>query len=424
MKVLVIGSGGREHALVWKIASSPRVEKVFCAPGNGGISELADCVPLKPDDIRGLKDFAVSTGIDLTIVGPEMPLVAGIVDEFNQAGLKIFGPGKELAQMEGSKVFAKETMKRLGVPTGGFEVFTSAGEALSYLEKAAMPIVVKADGLAAGKGVVVARKRDEATAAVRAMMQEKRFGDAGARVVIEECLQGEEASIIVFSDGKTTLPLASSQDHKRIGIGDTGPNTGGMGAYSPAPVVDENMQRRVMDEIINPLIGGLAAEGKVYRGILYAGIMATVDGPRVLEFNVRFGDPETQAILPRMKSDLVEVIDKVLEGKLSEAELSWDERPCVCVVLASGGYPGTYQKGFPIAGFKEAEQIPGVVVFHAGTAVGDSGSVVTAGGRVLGVTALGNNIQETIDQVYEAVSKIYFEGMYFRSDIACRALSR
>jgi phosphoribosylamine--glycine ligase len=429
MRILVIGSGGREHALCWKIAQSPRCDKLYCAPGNGGISEIAELVDIKLDDIDGLLRFAKDKDIGLTVVGPEAPLVAGLVDAFAAAGLGAFGPVKELAALEGSKVFAKELMKKLGVPTADFRVFDKPDEALKYIDRRASPMVVKADGLAAGKGVVVARIKDEAKDAVRRMMVEKAFGAAGKRVIVEDCLAGEEASIIVISDGNNIAPLASSQDHKRIYDGDKGPNTGGMGAYSPAPIVTEALLKKVLDDIIRPIIKGLAAEGRPYKGALYAGIMITSDGPKTLEFNVRFGDPETQAILPRMKSDLVEAMEKAMAGELGGYKLEWDSRPCVSVVLASGGYPGDYEKGAEIEGLDEAAKMKDVHVFHAGTKPGkrstDAKSLyITSGGRVLNVTALGSDIKEAIENSYAAVKKIRFDGMQYRRDIGYKAINK
>lgn len=442
MNVLVIGSGGREHALVWKIAQSRLADKIFCAPGNGGIAKLAECVDIKADDIAGLLEFARKEKIDFTLVGPEVPLSAGIVDEFRNYKLKIFGPQKKAAQLEASKVFSKQLMAKYKVPTAEFDVFDNAGYAKKYIEKIGAPCVIKADGLAAGKGVVVAKTVDEAKQAVVSMMQDKVFGAAGNRVIVEECLQGEEASILVLTDGKDVIPLASSQDHKRIFDHDQGPNTGGMGAYSPAPVVTEGLFKEVLDKIIYRTIKGLALEGIEYRGVLYAGVMITKDGPKTLEFNVRFGDPETEAILPRLQSDLLEVMLAVSEGTLSKViktgGLKWDSRACVCVVLASAGYPGEYELGKEISGLDEVEKLKDVMVFHAGTKVqgtprlrsgqaGDRGQgtenkCVTSGGRVLGVTGLGGTIKAAIDKTYQAVEKIRFEGMQYRRDIGYRAL--
>ncbi len=429
MKILVIGSGGREHALVWKIAQSRLVKKIFCAPGNGGIAQIAECVDIKADDIGSLTAFAGKEKVTLTVVGPEAPLAAGIVDEFTERRLRVFGPAKKAAQLEGSKVFAKQLMAKYKVPTAAFEVFDDPDAALRFIDKKGAPCVVKADGLAAGKGVVVATTADEAKSAVRLMMQEKAFGGAGSRVIIEDCLQGEEASILVLTDGKTVVPLASSQDHKRIFDNDQGPNTGGMGAYSPAPCVTGAIFQEILETIVHRTIDGLAREGIVYRGVLYAGVMLTAGGPATLEFNVRFGDPETQAILPRLQSDLVEVMLAATEGNLSRyRELSWDTRPCVCVVVASGGYPGDYQQGNEIDGLEAVAGMKGVVVFHAGTkkraAAGPQPSAVyvTNGGRVLGVTALGATIKEAQQAAYSAAGKIHFEGMHYRHDIGQRAL--
>ena len=423
MKVLVIGSGGREHAIAWKISQSPRAEKIFAAPGNGGMSQIAQLVDIRPGDIAGLADFAKDENIDLTIVGPEAPLVAGIVDEFEKKGLVIFGPSRKSARIEGSKVYTKELMARLGVPTAKFGVFNDPGEAIRYIEKTGAPIVVKADGLAAGKGVIVCKTSREAKEAVKKIMINKVFGSAGDRVVIEECLKGEEASIIVLSDGKNVVPLASSQDHKRIFDNDLGPNTGGMGAYSPAPVAEGELFDDTIERIVLPVIEGLAREGSPYKGVLYAGIMATGEGPFVLEFNVRFGDPETQAIFPRLKTDLLDLIERSIEGELAGIEAEWDPRACVCVVAASGGYPGKYENGKPVSGLEEVSSLEDVVVFHAGTKSEDN-KILTNGGRVFGITALGADLEKAIQRAYAAAGKIHFEGIHFRKDIGRRALCR
>ncbi|MDD5166959.1 MAG: phosphoribosylamine--glycine ligase [Candidatus Omnitrophica bacterium] len=431
MRILVIGSGGREHALVWSIAQSGLTDKIFCAPGNGGIARQAECIDIKAEDIPALLDFVKKEKIDFTIVGPEAPLSSGIVDEFNSRKLKIFGPQKKAAQLEASKVFAKELMAKYKVPTADFKVFDNAGEANKYIDKRGVPCVIKADGLAQGKGVVVARTIDEAKQAVNSMMQEKIFGAAGNKIIIEDCLEGEEASILVFTDSKGVIPLASAQDHKRVFDNDQGPNTGGMGAYSPAPVVTQGLFKEILDKIIYRTIDGLAEEGIVYQGVLYAGVMITKDGPKALEFNVRFGDPETEAILPRMKSDLLEVMLATSENKLNKIKgLEWDNRSCVCVVCASGGYPGNYAKEKLISGLEEIDKMKDVVVFHSGTKqrkiydVGQKTEIeyLTNGGRVLGVTGLGNNIKEAIDKAYQAVAKINFSGMHYRRDIGRRAL--
>ena len=422
MKVLIVGSGGREHALAWKVAQSNRVEKVYGAPGNPGIAQIGECVEIKPTDIEKLADFAEREGIDLTIVGPEAPLVAGITDEFERRGLKVFGPSKAAAQLEGSKAFAKEMMRKFGVPTADFQVFDDPEKAKEYIRKVGAPIVVKADGLAAGKGVVVAQIVDEAIEAVDRIMVEKVFGEAGNRVVVEECLKGEEASYLVITDGERFVPLATAQDHKAVFDGDRGPNTGGMGAYSPAPVLSEEMEREVQEKVIKPILKGMAQEGMPFKGILYAGLMITEEGPKVLEFNVRFGDPEAQAILRRLEDDLVEVALSAVEGRLVE-ELHWRPETSICVVLASEGYPGKYEKGKVITGIEEAEKVPTVVVFHAGTAVKD-GKLVTNGGRVLNVTALGKDIVEARERAYEAVKRIHFDGMHYRTDIGLKAVKR
>ncbi|MFA5089953.1 MAG: phosphoribosylamine--glycine ligase [Candidatus Omnitrophota bacterium] len=427
IRVLVVGSGGREHALVWKIAQSKLVDKIFCAPGNAGISSLAECLDIKAEDVQGLLDFARREEIGLTVVGPEAALSCGIADEFQRQGLDIFGPNKAATRLESSKVFAKELMAKYGLPTASFKVFSDSREALNHLDKFQGPCVVKADGLAQGKGVVVAHTQDEARQAVKAMMEERIFQDAGSRVVIEELLEGQEVSILVFTDSKEVVPLASSQDHKRVFDQDKGLNTGGMGAYSPAPAVTEGLFKEIQQKIIYRIIDGLAREGIEYRGVLYAGIMLTKEGPRVLEFNVRFGDPETQAVLPRLKSDLVEVMLAVSRRRLSEiGSLHWDGRACVCVVCASGGYPGNYEKGQEITGLDAAGGMQDIMVFHAGTKlikVNGKTQIITNGGRVLGVTGMGGTIKEAIQKTYQAVEKIHFRGMHYRKDIAMKALA-
>lgn len=407
---------------MWKLSQSKLADKIFCAPGNAGIAQIAECVDIKAEDIPALLNFAKKEKIDLTVVGPEAPLSAGIVDEFEKYGLKIFGPNKAAAQMEASKVFSKLLMDKYKVPTAAFKIFDNPQEANKYIEKIGSPCVVKADGLAAGKGVVVAKSVDEAKLAVKQMMQDKIFGDAGNKVIVEECLDGQEASILVITDSKEVISLASAQDHKRVNDFDQGPNTGGMGAYSPAPVVTKELLKEILQSIVYRTIDGLVKEGIEYRGVLYAGVMLTKNGPKTLEFNVRFGDPETQAILPRLKSDLAEIMLAVSEGKLSQVRtLEWDERACVCVVCASGGYPGDYVKEKEISGLDEAAKMKDVVVFHAGTKL-QNNKVVTSGGRVLGVTGLGSSIKEAIQNTYQAVEKISFEGMHFRKDIGRRAL--
>ncbi len=425
MKVLIIGSGGREHALAWKVAKSPRVDRVYVAPGNAGtaLEPGVENVAIDPMDFPALADFAAREAVGLTIVGPEAPLVGGVVDYFEQRGLRCFGPRRGAAQLEGSKAFTKDFLARHHIPTAAYANFTELEPALAYLRERGAPIVVKADGLAAGKGVIVAETLAQAEAAVTDMLAGNAFGEAGCRVVIEEFLTGEEASFIVMVDGEHVLPMATSQDHKRIGEGDTGPNTGGMGAYSPAPVVDEAVHRRIMEQVILPTVRGMAAEGNTYTGFLYAGLMISPDGqPRVIEYNCRFGDPETQPIMLRLQSDLVELCDRALDGTLDRVRADWDPRCAIGVVLAAGGYPGSYARGTPIRGLDSP--LPETVkVFHAGTASRD-GEVVTSGGRVLCVTALGEDIAAARATCYEAVEAIHWEGMTLRRDIGWRALAR
>jgi phosphoribosylamine--glycine ligase len=421
MKVLVVGQGGREHCVVWKICQSPRVDKVWCAPGNGGTSLIAENVPIQANDIEALLAFAKKMSIDLVVVGPEAPLVGGIVDRFTQEGIKIFGPTRDLALLEGSKVFAKQIMRKYNIPTSGFEVFSEAASAKKYVMQRGAPLVIKADGLAAGKGVVVAHSIDEAHQAIDMIMVEKKFGASGERIVIEEYLEGEEVSLLIFTDGKNIVPLVSSQDHKRVFDDDKGPNTGGMGAYSPAPLVRESLLSKVNDEICMPLIEGLRTEGRRYQGMLYLGLMIKEGQPSVLEFNVRFGDPETQAILPKLKSDLVEIMLDTVEGNLSDCHLDWDPRFCLCVVLASGGYPHSYEKGKKIQGLEALEEMQDIFVFHAGTKY--TPSLVTNGGRVLNVAGLGTTLKDAQKIVYSAIENIRFEGMHYRRDIGNRALN-
>ncbi|MGB9802309.1 phosphoribosylamine--glycine ligase [Desulfofundulus sp.] len=420
MKVLVVGGGGREHALVWKLKQSPRVKEIFCAPGNAGIASHARCIPIGAEDISGLLAFARREKIDLTVVGPEGPLTMGIVDSFNEAGLAIFGPTARAAAIEGSKVLAKEIMARYGIPTARFAAFSDAGEASAYIRKLNAPCVVKADGLAAGKGVIVCRTVEEALKAVEEIMVKGVFGAAGSRVVVEEYLTGQEVSILAFTDGETVMPMLPAQDHKQVYDGDRGPNTGGMGAYAPAPVCTPEVYHAALEKILIPTVRAMAAEGRPYRGVLYAGLMVTDEGPKVLEFNARFGDPEAQPVLMLLKTDLVEIIEAVLSGRLAEKEIHWQPGAAVCVVLTSGGYPGRYRKGYPISGLDRVP--PGVMVFHAGTALED-GRVVTAGGRVLGVTAAAETIAAAIGKAYSAVEQIHFEGMHYRRDIGRKALA-
>lgn len=424
MKVLVVGGGGREHAFVWKLAQSPWVERVYAVPGNAGIAQTATCLSLSlGPPFESLLDFVVAEGIDLTVVGPEAPLVQGIVDAFEARGLAIHGPTAAAAQLEGSKAFAKERMRRYGIPTAAYRVFDDPESAIAYLREVGAPVVVKADGLAAGKGTVVCATLDEALSAVNAIMKQRCFGDAGKRLLVEECLFGEEASFIVLCDGQTAFPLASAQDHKRIGEADQGPNTGGMGAYSPTPVLDEVLTERLMTEVVLPLLKGMASEGTPYKGFLYVGVMVTSTGPKVLEFNCRLGDPEAQVILPRLASDLVPALEASLAGTLDRIVLEWRPEACVCVVMASGGYPGAYRTGYPIRGLDAANARPDTMVFHAGTALVE-GQWVTHGGRVLGVTALGKDLREAVRRAYEAVGDISFQDAYYRRDIGYRALAR
>ncbi|MCX9154581.1 phosphoribosylamine--glycine ligase [Niveibacterium sp. 24ML] len=422
MKLLVVGSGGREHALAWKLAQSPRIQMVFVAPGNAGTAREANLENVPITDIQVLIDFVKHEQIGLTVVGPEAPLAAGIVDAFRAAGLPVFGPTKAAAQLESSKDFAKQFLVRHKIPTAKYQTFSDAAQAHAYVDAEGAPIVIKADGLAAGKGVVVAMDLAEAHAAIDMMLVGNKMGDAGARVVIEEFMQGEEASFIVMADGRHALALATSQDHKRLKDGDEGPNTGGMGAYSPAPVVTPEVHARVMREVINPTLAGMAADGLPYTGFLYAGLMIDGEGkPRVVEFNCRMGDPETQPIMARLKTDLVDLVEAALAGKLNEVETEWDRRVALGVVLAAGGYPDDPKKGAVINGLEH--QTDDVWVFHAGTAEQD-GQVVTAGGRVLCVTALGDSVREAQTRAYEAINKISFEGMQYRKDIGFRAVGR
>ena len=425
MNILVIGSGGREHALAWKAAQSPDADTVFVAPGNAGTAREPGVKNVRIDalDLESLATFAADNKVGLTIVGPEAPLVAGIVDLFEERGLRVFGPSAGAAQLEGSKAFTKDFLARQKIPTAGYGNFTDVDEALAYVRQQGAPIVVKADGLAAGKGVIVAMTLEEAENAIRDMLAGNAFGDAGSRVVVEEFLDGEEASFIVMVDGEHVLPMATSQDHKRVGDGDTGPNTGGMGAYSPAPVVTAEVHQRIMDEVIYPTVRGMAAEGHPYKGFLYAGLMIdTVGAPKVIEFNCRFGDPETQPILLRMKSDIVELCQAAIDGNLDQCRSVWDDRAAVGIVLAAGGYPGKYRKGDVVSGLPETE-IEGEKAFHAGTVLqGDQ--VVTSGGRVLCATALGNTVTDAQQRAYKLAEQIRWDGVFYRNDIAYRAISR
>jgi len=423
MKILVVGSGGREHALVWKIGQSKKVKKVFCAPGNAGISQIAECVDIAATDVRKLLDFALAEKIDLTVVGPESALVAGIVDSFIENGLRIFGPTRLAAELEGSKVFSKEFLERHAIPTAPFKVFTDSKKAKKYLDSCSVPVVIKADGLAAGKGVVVASSVEEAKAAVDLFMAEKAFGAAGEKIIIEDCLRGEEASFIAFTDGKTVLPLPTSQDHKAAFDNDEGPNTGGMGAYSPAPVVTPEIADFVMNKVMLPTVKGLEKEGRPYKGMLYAGLMIDQGKVNVLEFNCRFGDPEAQPLLMRLKSDIVDILQAVIDNRLDRIEMKIDPRPTVCVVMTSAGYPGSFEKGKVIKGLKKAAESPGVEIFHAGTAR-DKGRFITSGGRVLGITAVGNTLKDAIARAYGAVGMIHWTKCAYRQDIGGKALRR
>ncbi|MDX9871403.1 MAG: phosphoribosylamine--glycine ligase [Clostridia bacterium] len=421
-RVLVVGSGGREHTLVWKLAQSEIVSEIYCAPGNGGIRQYAECIPVQVDDISGLVDLAKAKNIDIVVVGPELPLTLGLVDALEAAGIKAFGPSKRAAEIEGSKAFAKDLLQKYGIPTARYGVFTDRESAVKFAREMNGPWVVKADGLAAGKGVIIAQTYEEAEQAVREIMSGEAVGQAGAKIVIEEFLEGEELSILAFCDGKTIVPMSPAQDHKRIFDNDQGPNTGGMGAYTPVPAATPGLMAEIDQKILQPVIQAMAKEGRPYCGVLYPGLMLTKEGPKVLEFNCRFGDPETQVVLPRVESDLGEIILAVLEGKLEQIQIKWRQESCITVVMASGGYPGKYQTGLPITGL-ESKTEDGALVFHSGTALQD-GRLVTAGGRVLSVTALGRDLQAAREKAYRQVEKISFSGAQFRRDIAYRALPK
>jgi len=423
MKVLVLGSGGREHALVWKLRQSPRVSAVYCAPGNGGIGEDAECLPVDLKSLESITALARRLEPDLTVVGPEQPLTLGVVDEFTQRGWRIFGPTKAAAQLEWSKSFAKEFLQRHHIPTAPYAICDSIEQVRSALGHFHVPVVVKADGLAAGKGVVIAKSKEEAASVAAEMLSGRMMGEAGARVVLEECLKGDELSFLVFSDGERVAPLVAAQDHKRVGDRDTGPNTGGMGAYSTADIVDEQMRDWLVHHVAQPVVAGMKAEGAEFKGVLYCGLMMTARGPMVLEFNSRFGDPETQPILMRLESDLVEALEASIEGRVSEGDFKWSADASVCVVMASGGYPGTFEAGKRITGLEDAGGGEGVKVFHAGTTRRD-GVYYTSGGRVLGVTARASSLDKAVGRAYEACGKIGFEGAHYRKDIAGRALKR
>ena len=421
MKVFVIGSGGREHAIVWKLRQSPRVTQIFCAPGNGGICDEAECVPVDVKNIDALVQAASRIQPDLTVVGPEVPLALGVVDEFRRRGFRIFGPTAAAARLESSKIFAKEFMQRHRIPTAHFAICTTAAEIKEALPHFGTPIVVKADGLAAGKGVVIAQSREEASAVANEMLTGKMVGEAGARVVLEQYLEGEELSFLVVSDGERVVPLVAAQDHKRVGDNDTGPNTGGMGAYSTPKIVDPQMREWLLNHVARPVVNAMREEGATFTGILYCGLMMTARGPMVLEFNCRFGDPETQPILMRLESDLLGAFIASAEGRISDGDFKWSDDATVCVVLASRGYPDTPELGKVISGIDAAEKVEGVKVFHAGTRK-ENGAYVTSGGRVLGVTARGADLKTAVRRAYEAVGKISFEGVHYRKDIASRGL--
>ncbi|MCR9070774.1 MAG: phosphoribosylamine--glycine ligase [Alphaproteobacteria bacterium] len=423
MRILVVGSGGREHALCWAIAASPLVTELFCAPGNAGIAREATCVPVSADDQEGILALCRDRAIDFVVVGPEAPLVAGLVDRLNGAGIKAFGPTAAAAVLEGSKAYTKDFCARHSIPTAAYGRFTDAEAAKTYIRTQGAPIVVKADGLAAGKGVIMAETVEQALDAVDAIMADRAFGEAGAEVVVEEWMIGEEASFFALTDGEAILPLAGAQDHKRVGDGDTGPNTGGMGAYSPAPVVDDAMSKRILDEIIAPTVAGMAAEGRTFRGVLFAGLMITETGPKLIEYNVRFGDPECQALMLRVKGDFLSALIATADGQIGHFQLRWHDETALCVVMAANGYPGTYEKNTVVAGVDSVET-DDVVVFHAGTARGTDGDLLATGGRVLGVTAVGKDAEEARRRAYAAVDAIDWPGGFCRRDIGARAIGR
>jgi phosphoribosylamine--glycine ligase len=420
MKILIVGGGGREHALAWKISQSPKVSALFCAPGNPGTAQVATNVAIPADDIDRLLEFALENSIDLTVVGPEQPLVLGLADWFQDNGLKVFGPSAKAAQLEGSKAFSKELMQKYDIPTAAYADFDDADEARAYL-KGKGPQVVKADGLAAGKGVFVCANEKEAADAIGQIMNDKIFGESGSRIIIEERLEGQEVSLLAFTDGNTVLPMEAAQDHKAVFDGDKGPNTGGMGAYSPAPIFTPELKQQVIDQIMVPAVNGMRADGIPYQGVLYAGLMITPSGPKTLEFNARFGDPETQPLMMRMQSDIVPIMEACADGTLESCSVEWKSDAAVCVVMAAEGYPGKYEKGKPIGGLEQANSLPGVTVFHAGTKQ-EGDDIVTSGGRVLGVTALGSDVKQAIESAYQAVGAIQWPGAQFRKDIGRKAL--
>jgi len=421
MNILVVGSGGREHALVWKIARSPYAEKIYCAPGNGGIASMAECADIQVSDFKGLIHFAKKKRIDLTVIGPELPLTLGIVDAFQEKGLAVFGPNQRAAILEGSKVFTKDFLAKYKIPTAGYQTFEHPEEAVKYIHANTPPFVLKADGLAAGKGVLICQSRSEAFQGIEDIMESRKFGDAGNRLVIEEFMTGEEASILAITDGENFITLPAAQDHKAVFEGDKGPNTGGMGAYAPAPVVDDILLKKIETEIIGPTIAGMKSENRLYQGVLYAGLMITAEGPKIVEYNCRFGDPEIQAILPLLKTDIVDLMMEVAEGRLKTKQPAISPESCICVVMASGGYPGDYQKGKIIYGLEDVGE--DVMVFHAGTQK-EGKHIVTSGGRVLGVTATGKTFLQARESAYKTVGKIVFDNAYYRKDIGHRALKR
>jgi phosphoribosylamine---glycine ligase len=422
VKILVVGGGGREHTIVWKLAQSPRKPALFCAPGNAGIESLAACVPIKADDIAALKDYVINEQIDLTVVGPEAPLALGIADEFRRAKLKIFGPTKNAARLEASKIFSKDVMAQAKIPTARAKSFNQAADALAYLKQHELPVVIKADGLAQGKGVIVATTREQAREAIIDSMEKGVFGQAGKQVLIEQFLEGEELTVMAFTDGKTVVPMLPAQDHKRVGDGDTGLNTGGMGAYCPAPLGTPALREHVVRTVLQPIVDTMSRLGSPFQGVLYAGLMVVNGMPYVLEFNARMGDPETQVVLPLLKSDLIDVLEAVVEHRLDQLTVEWHSDTAVCVVMTSGGYPGHYQNGFPVHGL-QTEDAAHAIVFHAGTAK-TNGAVVTAGGRVLGITGRGATLKEAQAEAYKTASSISFEGCHYRKDIAHRAFNR
>ena len=419
MKILVVGGGGREHTIVWKISQSPKVEKIYCAPGNGGIAALAECVDISATDIDGIVKFAKEKEIDLAVVAPDDPLVLGMVDALEKEGIRAFGPRKNAAIIEGSKVFSKELMKKYGIPTAGYEVFTDSKSAIEYVKKGTFPTVIKAEGLALGKGVIIAQNEQEAVDGIKEIMDDKKFGESGNRVVIEEFLTGPEVSVLAFTDGKTVKPMVSAQDHKRAYDHDKGPNTGGMGTFSPSRLYDAAKAEECMKNIFLPTIKAMSAEGRPFKGVLYFGLMMTEKGVKVIEYNCRFGDPETQVVLPRLKTDLVDIMEAVIDEKLDSINIEWEDNAAVCVVMASGGYPVSYKKGYEISGIAEAEAVGGITVFHAGTKL-DGEKVLTNGGRVLGVTATAKTLDDAIAKAYNGVEKISFTDEFHRTDIGVK----